>query len=406
MPGAGRQADDRAAGGARRFHHDFDEARVAGGGPAQVVGLEADTGVVPGGEFPTDFLQFPVERLDGLHAEVADLETEFHFPRDHIRRARMRFDPADGGDLPAGERPRLVVHRGDEAAGGDQGVPADRHRGRPGVVREPGDRDPEPADPHDPFHGADLVAAGVEHRALLDMEFQEAGGRPGLAFHFGEPLGRTADPPERRAERDPAVERQVEFLGGDFAGEGAAAGLPVLLVEEDEELERVAEFRARFVERLHRFEAGDAARGAVVVAAVRHGVEVRAEEQRRKRRLPSRPEPPQVAREVGFHPEPGAPEPAGEPFARRQVGVAPAGPGIPARGVGADSGEFLHPPPDPVLAHRLPAAGRRRRGAGERRGGEQAGVELAPGERSHGAVSGAPRRKGVPATGATASRSA
>ena len=60
----------------------------------------------------------------------------------------------------------------DHLGGGDEGVVADAHRGRPGMVLDAVDRQARPGDGDDALDDADGEALLLEERALLDVELE------------------------------------------------------------------------------------------------------------------------------------------------------------------------------------------------------------------------------------------
>src|SRR5262249_17503019 len=123
-----------------------------------------------------------------------------------------------------------------------------------------------------------------------------------------------ADLPDRVGAAH-AVPDFVEIRAGDFSGCNPAAGEATaeresLFMRPDHHLERVACAHGRFVERLERAKSGERSEIAVEVAAVRHGAEVGAEEDRREAGLVPGPAREDVAGGVDARFEAGLPNQA------------------------------------------------------------------------------------------------
>src|SRR5262249_49342667 len=129
----------------------------------------------------------------------------------------------------------------------------------------------------------------VELAALLDVELDVARVGAFGDARVGDPFRRAADLADGVRHFD-AVPDGVEFAGDEVPGGGAAAGeaggvRDALLIRPHHDLERPARGDTRFLQCLNRLDGGKRAEVAVEVAAVRHGIDVRAEEHGRERRV-------------------------------------------------------------------------------------------------------------------------
>ena len=132
-------------------------------------------------------------------------------------------------------------------------------------------------------------ALGLEHRALLDVQL-------GVSEHvflalcsFADALGVETEAAQRIAHADPAAVDGVQDLRAERARHRAAAeqgGVEpgALLVGEADDLGRERQTPAGGVQRVDALDAGDDAEHPVVLARVTHGVQMRAEDERRQTR--------------------------------------------------------------------------------------------------------------------------
>ena len=174
------------------------------------------------------------------------------------------------------------MDRHQEAAGGDERVPADAHGGGARVVRKSGDPDAETADPDDALDHPDLDPFGGEGGTLLDVQFDKTGVVAGFERRLGDPLRRSAYPGERLAEGESSVHRLVHFFRCDFTGQGPAAGLPVFFVEEHRHFEGMTQGGAGSGDGGRGFEGADRPHHAVEVAAFGDRIKVGTREEGRK----------------------------------------------------------------------------------------------------------------------------
>src|SRR2546426_860540 len=172
-------------------------------------------------------------------------------------------------------------------AGGDEGVVADTHRRRPGMVLDAVDRQPRPRDGDDSLDHTHREPVLLQQRSLLDVELEVGAERAGDAGLGAE----VADPLELVDETDPVlVPRVVGVLEGDLARHHAAGDhgrlkARSLLVGEDRQGDWMARPDLLVVQRPDHLEAAEDAELSVVPAAGRHRVHMGAHYHRRERRL-------------------------------------------------------------------------------------------------------------------------
>ncbi len=351
----GGQRPDRAQGAAAQRHPD-----------AGLAGRRRDGALGPGGRLGQDAV---VVR--------ADLDGEDRLRRYHVGGVRRDQDAADRGMDPVRPGLRHGPQRGDEQGRRVERVPAPAHPGRPGMGLLAGEHDldlgrpPVAGDETDPGPGL------LQDRALLDMEFEVAGGERGR--------GVGSERPDRRqglAERDArvvaAAERglRVVVAGIDPAAEEARPEPGSLLVGPVHRAEIGVEGGARPAGPHQRRPDGRRRRDPVgSVEAPRPGlaVEMRAQHHHRGIRDPGEPEEPElVADRVGAERRPGLAQEIGQD-----------GPGGPVLGRAAQPGH--------AAAGRRPAGREAGEEVVERRRG---GVMVVEGHRRGGGVVVGGRRRG------------
>ena len=233
----------------------------------------------------------------------------------HVDRTRERLQAADrADDVVLGAAEPLDGER--DLAGAEQGVVPLLVPGTPGVPGLAVDLHREPSRARDRGDDAQRGAAVVELRALLDVRLQVA--RQGRR----RPRGR-ADPPrvqaelaERRAQRGAVLVGQVPpglvpATGHRGRPEQRGAEPGALLVPERDDVEPEAERTDLGAQRADHLDRHEHAEDPVVPAGVAHGVQVRAEQQRRRLRVPPGQVPALVARRVLPRVQPDLAHPAG-----------------------------------------------------------------------------------------------
>ena len=134
---------------------------------------------------------------------------------------------------------------------------------------------------------AEREVEALEHRALLDVKLEVSHQRSGLPACVGKPRFVEPCAGESRDECLPPAARRGEHAGVERAGDGKAAEQPderAFLVGEVDRLERDRQFEPRLLHGSQDLEGRDDAERAVVPPAVRHGVEVRSEQERLRAR--------------------------------------------------------------------------------------------------------------------------
>ena len=235
------------------------------------------------------------------------------------------------------------MDRDDQVRGAQHGVLPFGHRGGSGVVLEAADVHLEAVDPDDALDHRDPAALPLEVPALLDVELEDgpdpsrvedgALQRPGV-----EPV-----PLDPLVEAEPVFAQPVQLAVVDGPGRRPAAEEAVpevgaLLVAPDDHFQRVAGLDPLLAERPQHLERSQDAERAVVVAALRDGVEVGPEEDGGQGLLPLAPAE-EVAGGIGAHPESGAFHLARDPGPGREFLLRESEPVGAAAGVRAEAGE-------------------------------------------------------------------
>ncbi len=161
----------------------------------------------------------------------------------------------------------------------------------------------------------------------------------------------------------------VERFGADTASHRLAADDSAFLVGEDDELERMPRGDAVLTQQLRHLDGAQHAHVAVVIAALRDGVDVRAGHDHGQRRIGAGTASDDVACRVDPHFEPGTPHQRRDVFASGDIRVAERHAADAARRIGAEASERV----DALLqALRVrPRAGVAGLGARRRGGGRQ-----------------------------------
>ena len=379
VAGTGRHAHVRVAQRVRRCFHDVAEAGVGGRGEAFVEVIEGDgdaAGLLHRASPPFDL---GVEGSDLAHLEVADLERGPHHARHDVRRSRLDRDPADRGDLPPRRGERDLVDGADQVGRGDEGVAALGHGGRPGVVLHARPGDVPATDADDALDDADLDAVGLQERALLNVQLEEARHAARFALDFGDARGVAADAGRALADGEARRGHDVELEGKDPADQRAAPRLAALLVREDDHLEGVPHGDVAVAQGERDFDRGGRSDVAVVAAARRHGVDVRPGDDGERRGVGAGAPADQIAGEVDGDLEAGAFHGCSGVFAAGEVVVAVGEPRGAAVGPAAEPAEVGEHGVEAVAVDGggLGAGGVRcvRRKGRARTGGGQAGCE-------------------------------
>ena len=181
----------------------------------------------------------------------------------------------------------------------------------------------------------------VEDRALLDMKLDECGDRPGCAARLSEARGIATDCADAIADLESAVTDDVERGSAQAAGHRLAADRAAFLVGEDDELEGMARRDAVRAQQLRHLDGAEHADIAVVVAALRNGVDVGARHDHGQRRVRALAASDDVSGRVDAHVEPGVPHQRLHVFPAGDVGGAERDAAHAAFGVGAEAAELM-----------------------------------------------------------------
>ena len=189
-------------------------------------------------------------------------------------------------------------------------------------MAKPVDVDVPPHDAHDPLDDPDVDASAIENRPLLDMELEKGEDLSAPPPRFVDAFGTAADEGDALGDGLLGMRGQVELFGSELAGHGTASRLAVLLVLEEDDLDGMARRRARLAQAVGDLDGGHGTDLSVVVAAVGHGVDVRAEHEGRERRLASLTPAEDVPRRVDADVEPRLAHPVHGEVPPGSVGLA------------------------------------------------------------------------------------
>ena len=178
---------------------------------------------------------------------------------------------------------RSIAHREREARGGQEGVAPVRHRGRAGVRRLAAEDHAVALDADGAEHRSDRQTEALEHRPLLDVQLEVGAHVAESAPAVARAVELDAVRADRVLEADSVGIREVahrvgiERPAGRGGAEEAAAETRALLVGPVDERDGAGR-RALRGDRAQRLERAHHAERAVQPAAVRHGVDVRADD--------------------------------------------------------------------------------------------------------------------------------
>jgi len=147
--------------------------------------------------------------------EVAELDRELHAPGNHVDGAGLGFDPADSADLPARLAADFFAHSQHRARRCGESISAAIHGSSSRMVGESGSGAGALADADNALHDADGNLGFVEHRALLDVQFEVASERAFGDARFGDARSVATH------ARKPVAEffSSIILAGGDVGGE-------------------------------------------------------------------------------------------------------------------------------------------------------------------------------------------
>lgn len=142
------------------------------------------------------------------------------------------------------------------------------------MICEAFDGDVPAFDANNALDDADGDALPIEDRALFNMQFHVSRDIPRRFLVFTESLGMAAQVANAITQSLVAKAGQAHLERCNGAGPGAAPGLAAFLVAPHDDLERVIELKFRFVKRSGDFDGRHHTDDAVVMAAVRHRIDV------------------------------------------------------------------------------------------------------------------------------------
>ncbi len=203
---------------------------------------------------------------------------------------------------------RLVLHRDlvrqlDQPRHAAPGIAAHRHRRGAGMALLAGDRAFDPAQPLAVGDDADIEAFRLEDRALLDMQLEHRMHLAGADLFLADP----ADPLQFVAEafslgiRPVIGPAQIVPSGEDARGQHRGREPCAFLVGPVDQHDRAAGLDLHRGERAQHLETAEHAEHAVVFAARRLGVEMRAHVDRERLRVGAGPGREHVAQLVDAH---------------------------------------------------------------------------------------------------------
>jgi len=127
---------------------------------------------VPPGAGTPGRLDLVPQRLQQPGVGAPKLHHDLGTAGDHVRRARGHEAATDGRDRPASRVTRDGADFADQVRRAPQRIPADVHRGRPGVVRLTGEDARRPRDPDDRLDGRQRRPLRAQRGPLLDVQFE------------------------------------------------------------------------------------------------------------------------------------------------------------------------------------------------------------------------------------------
>ena len=225
--------------------------------------------------------------------EFAQFERADDLAGDHVRRPRKRLDTPHRPHLTPRDTRDHPVHHLHELGCRAHGVASLVHGGRPGVVRDPFDRDVPPADADDPLDHADVQLLGVEVPALLDVQLDDRRrSRHGRAAPLA---SRDRSPPMKAIPSPIVLPLLVISLRSAALTSPTNARLPTVPPSSFWKMTTSSGCRVVTLllgQRLRHLDGAERADGTVEVSALGDRVDVRAEGDRLARRIAAGAPPP------------------------------------------------------------------------------------------------------------------
>ena len=243
--------------------------------------------------------------LDFFSREIAKLDGQIDLSGDHIRRAGLHQQPPHGAHLASLDGAHDPVDDQHQLGGGQHGVLATVHRGRPGVIREASQRHVVVMNSDDAFHDADVDAALVEDGALLDVQLDVSGDGAGAVARLDDPRRVSSDATDLFREDNTVAPGPFDFVRWQVPDEATAASQAAFLVAPNHDMQGVAVVVAAFGESVGDFDRGARSDVAIEIAAFRHRIDVRTEQNGERRALRSRANAENVSGRVDAGGQPG-----------------------------------------------------------------------------------------------------
>src|ERR1700722_7484576 len=291
------------------------------------------------GEAETSLIEFAqrvslgaklIEQTDKLlFVQVTHFQPQHNFSCNHVVGTGFGPDPSHGTDLPAGHARDHLIHLLDEARGGKQGIVPLVHGRGAGMVGKTLDGDLTFKNAHDPFHYADIDFLLLQAAALLDVQFEISGDTARLAPRRGKLIKISADKACAVANCLAALRYPIKLPSLQAFSQGLAADSATFFIREDDNFERMAQRNLLFFQNLRNFNRGKRAHVAVIVPAHGNGIDVRAGQNRLKRRIAARPSADNVPRRIDVDFEPGIFHQADGVFAALQISLGVGNPAYP-----------------------------------------------------------------------------
>ena len=222
-----------------------------------------------------DFFPHPVEL--GL-IRRADVDGEDRPARDHVTRVRVDIGLADGA-----HGIRLVLHRHpvhelDDPRHAEPGIHPHLHRRRAGMRLLAGEPHLEPPEPLAVGDDADILALGLQDRALFDMQLEKRLHLAGADRLVAGPANALQLVAERLAVGVLAGIGPFKLVdaGEDARGQHGGREAGALLVGPVRDHDRVPRLDAEVVQRADDFEPPQHPQNPVILAARRLGIEMAA----------------------------------------------------------------------------------------------------------------------------------
>ena len=214
--------------------------------------------------------------LQQILVGVAQVHRELGARGDDVDQVRVQGQRAHGGDLAATHFVGQPAHEAGDGGRTVPGVMAQPHRRGAGVVGLAGDAQRLPRNALHVLHGPDQAAFGIQHRALLDMQFDKSlwpGQRQRGCAQVADALQFVGEHGAIDGARGVCI-GQAQAAGVDQRPQHVGLKARAFFVGEHRHHQRMTGGDARRVERPHDRQAGEHAVVAVVAATGGHGVDV------------------------------------------------------------------------------------------------------------------------------------